>query len=163
MPVWLQIAVGVVAILGFGISLLLAWLRFEERQAKPDLQISMDWMVGGGDKATLLIVVENHGRARGGVRHVVLSPTEQHDPSTGFVFYDHYEMLPAAVDPGSFVRLAITVNPRRDTALTHQLLSGTFTHAVLIDWKNNTTAFAIPKQPDEQRNRASLVGRVSRG
>ncbi len=59
MPVWLQIAVGVVAILGFVISLYLAWLRFEERQAKADLQVSMDWRVGGGDMVTLLIVVEN--------------------------------------------------------------------------------------------------------
>lgn len=147
MPVELQIAVAVVAILGFGVSLFLAALRFEERRAKPDLYLDMDWTVGGGDFSTLRIVAGNRGKATGGVRHIVFSPTEQHDRATGFEFMPHFEVLPVRLDPGDFTHLPVSLMPKGESAFTRHLLSGQFKYAILVDGSSARTAFRSLTSP----------------
>ena len=164
MPTWLQVAVGVVALLSFGLSLFLAWLRLQEWRAKPDLRLDMDWIIGGGESTTLRIVAENRGRARGGVRNIVLSLGEHHDPKTSFAWLSHQEELPVMLDPGDFKRVEIRVDPKQkdNYTFTGRLVSGGFTHAILIDQDGKPRAFPIPAQPEDTENRVSLVGRVVR-
>lgn len=67
MPSELQIAVGVVAILGFVLSAFLETLRLLEWRAKPDLRLDMDWIAGSGP-TTLRLAAVNRGRRAGTVR-----------------------------------------------------------------------------------------------
>lgn len=60
--------IDIVGVLALLISAYLAWLRFRDTRAKPDLRLDMDWMVGGGGPSVLTIVATNRGKARGGVR-----------------------------------------------------------------------------------------------
>ena len=158
----LQTLVSWAAILGFLVAAALAVLRFVEWRAKPDLRLSMDWIVGGGP-STLIIVAENRGRSRGGVRSVVVSPSASRDPATSFAFLAHMDALPVMLDPGAFARFPIELKPEDTTSYTTRLLGGGFTHAILIDQDEKAHAFPIPPQPGTDDNmRRSLYGRVAK-
>jgi hypothetical protein len=160
MPIELQIAVGVVAILSFALSLFLGWLKFEEWRAKPHLWLDMDWIVGGGAPSTLRIAAGNRGKARGAVRNIAFSPTEHYDRATAFEFLNHLADLPVMVEPGAFERFTVALDPNDDYAFTKGLLGGSLTHAILIDQDSSPHPFPIPTQPSDGDNRVSGVGRV---
>jgi hypothetical protein len=80
-------AIAFVALL---ISATLAFLRFIEWRARPQLHADPDWLAASGEPTRLTVVVSNRGRARGGIRALLLSPSESHDPETAF---SHYAML----------------------------------------------------------------------
>ena len=159
----MEIASLFVSILALGISAYIGWLRYQDTQAEPDLRLDMDWIIGGGGPSTLRIVAENRGKARGGVRNIVLSPGENHDPKTAYGFLHHLDELPVMLDPGHFARFPIDLDPNARYSFTQGLLSGHFTHAILIDQDRMPRAFTIPSQPEQQDNRVSLAGRVVKG
>lgn len=119
----------------------------------------MDWLVGGGP-TILRLVVENRGKARGGVRDVVLSEYRVHDPTASYAFRPPLDELPVMIEPGGLVRLPIELNPNNDTNFTKNLLSGQFKFAILIDQDGSAKAFPIPPKPEDTGNRVSLVAKV---
>lgn len=153
---------GLAGVLGFLVALFLAWLRLLEWRAKPDLRLDMDWIVGGGGPATLRIVAENRGKARGGIRNVVFSRGANHDPQTAFIYFQHGDELPVPLDPGAFARFTVELDPNGTQTFTQALLGGSLTHAILIDQDNAPHPFEIPKQPEDQKNRVSGMGRVAK-
>jgi hypothetical protein len=73
-----------IAIAALIISAALAVLRFLEWRAKPELHADPDWLAANGEPTRLNVVVSNTGRARGGVRALLLSPSATHDPEVSF-------------------------------------------------------------------------------
>jgi hypothetical protein len=144
------------------LSAYLAWLRYRDTRARPDLRLDMDWIQGGGGPTTLVIVATNRGDARGGVRAVVFSPTRNLDPATGFYLMRMVERLPVMLDPGHFERLPVELYPNDDTTFTKRILQGGFSHAILVDQDQKAHPFAIPEKPPETGNRTSTYGRVAK-
>jgi len=153
---WLNFALAAVALL---VSGYLARLRYQETQAKPDLRLYMDWLVGGGP-TILRIIAENRGNARGGVRDIVLSEHQRYAPHTSYAFRAHLDELPVMLDAGSIARFPIELDPNVQKNFTRNLMDGVFKYAILIDQDGMRRSFPIPPKPDDTGNRVSLVARV---
>jgi hypothetical protein len=93
------------------ISAALAILKFTDWRAKPDLHADPDWLAASGEPTRLNVVVSNAGRARGGVRALLLSPSAKHDPETSFSHHPMLGHLPAMVEPGDLALFAFEVRP----------------------------------------------------
>jgi hypothetical protein len=155
MPTWLQVAVGVVALLSFGLSLFLGYLKWEERQAKPDIGLDMDWLHGGGP-TILKVAAVNRGKARGTVRDIVLSRGDDYDRANAFSFLAHWAEFPLMLEPGDVARFPIEVDPNAANTLTRDLVEGRLTHAHVFADSDSPRSFAIPPRREEGGNRVSL-------
>lgn len=158
MPIELRDVIAAAALV---ISAFLAWLRFQDWRARPNLRLDMDWMTGGGGPTTLRIAVGNRGKARGGVRDIVLSSSPNLDDSS-FGYLPIVEQLPVMLDPGHFVTFRVTIDPNGQTSFTQKLLDGTFTHAILVDQDERSHPFRLPERLPDSPNRISTYGRVAK-
>lgn len=151
-----------IAVVALLISGGLAVLRLLEWRAKPNLHVDMDWLAAIGEPTRLNVVVSNRGRARGGVRALLLSSSGTHDPSTAFSHYSMLGHFPAKIEPGELALFTFQVSPNDQQTFTRNLLSGAFTHLILIDQNDNRIAFRIPERPPESETRRNRYGRVSK-
>jgi hypothetical protein len=162
-----EIASLIIGTLALAVSGFLAVLRFLEWRAEARLEMDGDWMQATGEHTVLRLVVTNAGRARGGVRAIVLSPSDRYDPSPGsegegFIPYDLIGELPAMVDPGHFAAFRIKLDPTAQNTFTRRLLDGGLTHVILIDHKQEPHAFPTPLRTEATGTRRSTYGRVAK-
>lgn len=145
------------------ISLVLAGIRIAEWRATPEFHASLDWLAASGEPIVLHVVVSNRGRARGGIRALLLSPTPTHNRDTAFSHYPMLSKLPAMVEPGDLAPFGYEVKAE-DTrhTLTRDLLNGGFRYVLLIDQAHRVHAFPIPERPPESETRRNSYGRVAK-
>jgi hypothetical protein len=151
-----------IAVVALLISGTLAVVRILEWRARPNLHVDIDWLAATGEPTRLNVVVSNRGRARGGVRALLLSPSETHDPLTAFSQYSMLGTFPANIEPGELSLFTFQVAPEDPQTFTRNLLTGAFTHLILIDQNDDRKAFRIPEKPPESETRRNQYGRVSK-
>jgi hypothetical protein len=123
----------------------------------------MDWLAANGEPTRLHVVVSNRGRAVGGVRALLLSPSATHDPQTAFSHQPMLSRFPAMVEPGELMLFTFEVSPRQiGFTLTRQLLDGTFTHVILIDQHDKPHPWLIPERASDSDTRRNSYGRVAK-
>lgn len=156
---WLNFGIALVAL---AVSTALAVLRFIEWQAKPEWDVDVDWLGAEAEPVSLHIVVGNHGRARGGIRAVLLSPTEDHDPQTAFAHLPMQAQLPVMVEPGDLAPFTFTAERRATTTLSRSLIDGQFHYVIIIDERRKAHAFPISDRPPDSGTRRNRYGRVAK-
>jgi hypothetical protein len=145
------------------ISAGLAILRFLEWRAKPELHADPDWLAAVGEPIRLNVVVGNRGRARGGVRALLLSPTEKHDPDVSFSHQPMLARFPVMLEPGDLAQFTFEVKPEEQHTFTQRLLGGGFTHVLLVDQDDKKHPFPIPlPPPTAEGSRRNRYGRVAK-
>ena len=153
----------VIALIALLISAGLAVIRLLEWRAKPKLRADMDWLAANGEPTRLQVVVSNRGRARGGVRALLLSPSAAHDPTTAFSHQPMLARFPAMIEPGDLALFTFEVKPEQsDTTLTRALLDGSFTYLILIDQHDRPHPWMIPQRPPDSDTRRNSYGRVAK-
>jgi hypothetical protein len=153
----------VIAVIALLISAFLALLKGLEWRASPDLHVDTDWIAANGEPTTLQIVVSNRGRARGGVRAVLLSPTSQHDPETAVQQLAMLSELPRMIGPRELALFTVrVVASDRQFSFTRGVLEGHFSHVILIDDAHQTRSFPITPRPPDSDTRRIRYGRVAK-
>jgi hypothetical protein len=151
-----------IALVALALSIGLAVLKAIEWQAKPDLHVDVDWLAAAGEHTRLNAVVSNRGRARGGLKALLLSPSPNHDPEVTFSHYAMLDRFPTMLERGDLRLFTFVVDPHDENSLTRRLLDGSFTHLLLIDQADKCTPFPIPPRPPDSETRRNRYGRVSK-